>query len=320
MVSDERPADPVAVRVPHVLRGFVPHRMSDRLGQFMTLFEVATDIAARLQRIFLRDAEGRRPVFGGTGKFQTDPHWRDCIPFYEYFHGDNGAGLGAGHQTGWTALVSVLIQMSGTAADAAAVAAGGKGMVALHPPLDRRERKEGHRRGGRDRMTVTVLADAESVARHAAELIAREARAAVNARGRFMVAFSGGRTPWMMLDALSLRKVPWEQVHVFQVDERIAPAGHADRNLSRLQARLESVRLDPMRIHAMPVDLADLDEAVERYAARSRSAVADRRCWISCISAWGPTATPHRSFLMIPLSASLTPTWRSPACTRGDVG
>ncbi len=109
-------------------------------GQFMTLFEVATDISARLQRIFLRDAEGRRPVFGGTGKFQTDPNWRDCIPFYEYFNGDNGAGLGAGHQTGWTALVSVLIQMSGTAADAAAVASGRKGMVALHQPLDRRER------------------------------------------------------------------------------------------------------------------------------------------------------------------------------------
>lgn len=115
-------------------------------------------------------------------------------------------------------------------------------------------------------MTITVLPDAESVARHAADLIAGEARAAVNARGRFTVAFSGGRTPWMMLDALSLKKVPWGQVHVFQVDERIAPAGHADRNLSRLQARLEPVGLDPMRIHAMPVDLTDLDEAVERYA------------------------------------------------------
>jgi 6-phosphogluconolactonase len=114
-------------------------------------------------------------------------------------------------------------------------------------------------------MTVTVLADAESVARHAADLIAREARAAVNARGRFTVAFSGGRTPGMMLDALILMKVPWEQVHVFQVDERIVRAGHADRNLVRMQARLELVRLDPMRIHPMPVDPADLDFAVERY-------------------------------------------------------
>ena len=79
-------------------------------GTLMTLFEVATEISDRLQRIFLRDEAGRRPVFGGTEKFQTDPHWRDCIPFYEYFHGDNGAGLGASHQTGWTALVAALAQ------------------------------------------------------------------------------------------------------------------------------------------------------------------------------------------------------------------
>ncbi len=77
-------------------------------GTLMTLSEVAAEISGRLQRIFLRDEAGRRPVFGGTEKFQTDPHWRDCIPFYEYFHGDNGAGLGASHQTGWTALVAAL--------------------------------------------------------------------------------------------------------------------------------------------------------------------------------------------------------------------
>ena len=63
--------------------------------------------------IFLRDQNGRRPVFGGTAKFQEDPLWRDAVPFYEYFHGDNGAGIGASHQTGWTGLVAKLIQQSG---------------------------------------------------------------------------------------------------------------------------------------------------------------------------------------------------------------
>ena len=77
-------------------------------GHRMTLAAVADEITARLQRIFLRDEHGRRPVFGGTATFQDDPHWRECIPFYEYFHGDNGAGLGASHQTGWTALVAAL--------------------------------------------------------------------------------------------------------------------------------------------------------------------------------------------------------------------
>ena len=68
----------------------------------MTLFEVAQEISRRLAGTFLRDADGQRPVYGGTAKFQDDPHWRDLILFYEYFHGDNGAGLGASHQTGWT--------------------------------------------------------------------------------------------------------------------------------------------------------------------------------------------------------------------------
>jgi hypothetical protein len=79
----------------------------------MTLFEVAQELARRLLRIFLRDERGRRPVYGGTEKFQTDPHWRDHVLFYEYFHGDNGAGLGASHQTGWTGLVTSLIQVMG---------------------------------------------------------------------------------------------------------------------------------------------------------------------------------------------------------------
>ncbi len=82
-------------------------------GNMMNLFEVAREIAHRLAQIFLRDASGRRPVYGGTQKFQTDPHWKDYILFYEYFHGDNGAGLGASHQTGWTGLVAKLIEIFG---------------------------------------------------------------------------------------------------------------------------------------------------------------------------------------------------------------
>jgi hypothetical protein len=82
-------------------------------GKLMNLFEVAREIANRLTRIFLRDESGRRPVYGGTEKFQTDPQWKDYILFYEYFHGDNGAGLGASHQTGWTGLVGSLIDLFG---------------------------------------------------------------------------------------------------------------------------------------------------------------------------------------------------------------
>jgi hypothetical protein len=82
-------------------------------GRWLTLAEVATELSQRLIRIFLRDESGRRPVFGGTEKFDRDPHFRDLIPFHEYFHGDHGKGLGASHQTGWTALVAKLIQQSG---------------------------------------------------------------------------------------------------------------------------------------------------------------------------------------------------------------
>jgi hypothetical protein len=77
-------------------------------GQMMNLYQVAQEISRRLERIFERDENGRRPVFGGAGKFQDDPYWRDHILFYEYFHGDKGAGLGASHQTGWTGLISLL--------------------------------------------------------------------------------------------------------------------------------------------------------------------------------------------------------------------
>ena len=75
-------------------------------GKYMTLFEVSKDLARRLSNIFLRDTSGKRPAYGGTKKLQEDPHWKDCITFFEYFHGDNGAGLGAGHQTGWTGVIA----------------------------------------------------------------------------------------------------------------------------------------------------------------------------------------------------------------------
>jgi len=86
-------------------------------GQQMTLWQVSQEISRRLVRIFLRDTQGHRPVYGDLGKFQTDPHWRDYIFFHEYFHGDNGAGLGANHQTGWTGLVARLLQIYGSITD-----------------------------------------------------------------------------------------------------------------------------------------------------------------------------------------------------------
>ena len=94
-------------------------------GRQMNLFEVSKEIADRLTRIFTRDEQGRRPVYGGTEKFQTDQYWRDHVLFYEYFHGDNGAGLGASHQTGWTGLVAKVIQLNGLL-DAKRVLDGGK--------------------------------------------------------------------------------------------------------------------------------------------------------------------------------------------------
>ena len=82
-------------------------------GRSMSLWAVAAELSRRLTRIFLRNEDGRRPVHGGVEKFQSDLHFRDLPLFYEYFHGDNGAGLGASHQTGWTGLVAKLIQQSG---------------------------------------------------------------------------------------------------------------------------------------------------------------------------------------------------------------
>jgi hypothetical protein len=82
-------------------------------GRMVPLWEVAADLSRRLIRIFLRDSSGRRPLFGRQEKLQNDPYWRDFIQFYEYFHGDTGAGMGASHQTGWTGLVAKLIEQSG---------------------------------------------------------------------------------------------------------------------------------------------------------------------------------------------------------------
>jgi len=95
-------------------------------GNLMNLFEVAREIANRLTRIFLRDETGRRPMFGGAEKFQRDPYWRDNLLFYEYFHGDNGAGIGASHQTGWTGIVAGLIEIFGKL-DAQTFLQGGRG-------------------------------------------------------------------------------------------------------------------------------------------------------------------------------------------------
>jgi hypothetical protein len=97
-------------------------------GKLMNLFGVASEIANRLTRIFLRGEDGRRPVFGGAGKFQNDPNWQDHLLFYEYFHGDNGAGLGASHQTGWTGIIAALIDIFGKL-DAESFLKGGTGIA-----------------------------------------------------------------------------------------------------------------------------------------------------------------------------------------------
>jgi hypothetical protein len=88
------------------------------------MYQVAEDVAGRLARIFLRDGHGRRPVFGDTAKFQDDPHWRDNLLFYEYFHGDNGAGIGASHQTGWTGIVARMMHLFATTTPEQALALG----------------------------------------------------------------------------------------------------------------------------------------------------------------------------------------------------
>jgi 6-phosphogluconolactonase len=116
-------------------------------------------------------------------------------------------------------------------------------------------------------MEIEILADADAVANKAATIIADAARQAVAARGRFVMAVSGGRTPWVMLRALAEQDVPWQAVHVVQVDERVAPAGDPDRNLTHLnESLLEHAPLRREQLYAMPVEAAELASAAERYA------------------------------------------------------
>ena len=120
-------------------------------------------------------------------------------------------------------------------------------------------------------MNIEVYSDDNVVARKAAGIIADAARAAVAARGRFVVAVSGGHTPWLMLRALATDELPWQQVHIAQVDERVAPAADPDRNLAHLRASLlDHAPLPPDHVHAMPVEAADLDRAAEQYALTLR--------------------------------------------------
>jgi 6-phosphogluconolactonase len=119
-------------------------------------------------------------------------------------------------------------------------------------------------------MKIEVYSDDESTARAAAKYIAAEARAAVAARGRFVMAVSGGRTPWIMLRALATELLPWEHIHVVQVDERVAPAGDSDRNLTHLLESLAHSPIRPEQIHTMPVESPDLEAGVAQYAATLR--------------------------------------------------
>jgi len=116
-------------------------------------------------------------------------------------------------------------------------------------------------------MRIETLSDADSVARAGAAFTAEQARAAVAARGRFIMAVSGGHTPWKMLRELADQHLPWAHVHVVQVDERVAPAGHPDRNLAHLrESLLAHCPLPPEQVHAMPVESTDLDSASRGYA------------------------------------------------------
>ena len=125
-------------------------------------------------------------------------------------------------------------------------------------------------------MTIDVLEDADAVAKRAAAWIAAEAGAAVAARGRFAIAVSGGRTPWLMLRALAREDVPWAAVHLLQVDERATSAGDADRNLTHIQdTLLAHVPIPPEQVHAMPVELPDLDAAARHYSDTMRLVAGD---------------------------------------------
>lgn len=122
-------------------------------------------------------------------------------------------------------------------------------------------------------MKIEICPDAPAVARRAADFIAAEARAAVQARGRFTFAVSGGSTPWQMLRLLATEELPWPAMHLFQVDERIAPAGDAERNLTHIrETLLAGAPLVATNLHAMPVEAGDLDAAARQYAQALRDA------------------------------------------------
>jgi 6-phosphogluconolactonase len=118
-------------------------------------------------------------------------------------------------------------------------------------------------------MKIEVFSDDESTARAAAKFVAAEAATAVATRGQFVIAVSGGRTPWIMLRALGNEDVPWEHIHILQVDERVAPATHPDRNLVHLRENLlDHSPICPEQIHAMPVESPDLESAASQYASQ----------------------------------------------------
>jgi len=119
-------------------------------------------------------------------------------------------------------------------------------------------------------MKIEVLADDGLVAERAASVIAEQAREAIAARGAFVMAVSGGHTPWIMLRRLAAAPIPWGAVHIVQVDERVAPAGHPDRNLTHLRQSLADAPLPPDQLYAMPVESTDLEAAAGSYASALR--------------------------------------------------
>ena len=171
---------------------------------------------------------------------------------------------------------------------------------------------------GEGGVKIEVLREADAVARAGAAFIAAEARAAVAARGRFVLAISGGRTPWQMLRALADQPMPWADVHVVQVDERIAPTGDLDRNLTHLhESLLAHCPLDARHVHAMPVESPDLQAASDRYALTLREIAGSPRYSTSPIWGWALTATSPRSCPEIPSSTGSAKTSPSPGSTRG---
>jgi len=160
-------------------------------------------------------------------------------------------------------------------------------------------------------MKIQVLADAEAVAREAARVIASEARTAVARRGSFIMAVSGGRTPWQMLRALAGEDVPWKSVQVVQVDERVAPAGHADRNLTHIrESLLDQASLSPEQIRAMPVEEKNLDVAARDYALTLERIAGSPPILDLIHLGWDRTDTRLRSCPAIRFSRSPIVMWR----------